>query len=305
MSRYIMIRGKKVYYKEKSETRSLSEKIVRAVATTVLLLWCIVLLYPLFFGLNGALKENGRAFMSNPVSLVFFTNPKWGNFIEVFDVIKHNDVSFFSMMLNSLFFAMVPTAVSIFFTALIGYCVSKYGHKYRILRHIYSAILIIQFIPLYGTLPATYKLFHDLGFLNSYKMIIPSFGISFPYFLYTYAFFKAVSWNYAEAAFIDGAGHWYTFFKVMFPQVFPSVLVIFILTFIGSWNDFQTCLLYYSDKLPTLSYGIYVFYNKSIYMANQPIYFAACILVCIPSIVLYLVFQEKLMSSMMIGGLKG
>lgn len=288
----------------KLNEKSRSEKIVFAIAAIFLNFWAISLLYPIFFGINGALKEHGNAFMTNPVSLMFFNNPHWDNFIKAFEVVEYNEVPFLSMTFNSLFFATVPNVIALFFTTAVGYIVCKYG-KYRIMRHIYTFILIIQFIPLYGTLPATYKLFSQLGFINSYKIVIASCGVSLGNFLYTYAFFKGVPWDYAESAFIDGAGHWRTFLQIMFPQILPSLSVIFVTSFIGTWNDFQTCMLYYSEKLPTLSFGIYAFEERAVYMANQPIHMAACFVASIPSIILFLFFQQQMMTKLTISGLKG
>ena len=297
----------KVFHRKKIarlNEKSRSEKIVFAIAAIFLNFWAISLLYPIFFGINGALKENGNAFMTNPVSLVFFNNPNWGNFIDAFKVVEYNEVSFLGMTFNSLFFATVPNVIALFLTTAVGYIVCKYG-KYRIMRHIYTFILIIQFIPLYGTLPATYKLFSQLGFINSYKIVIASCGISLGNFLYTYAFFKGVPWDYAESAFIDGAGHWRTFLQIMFPQILPSLSVIFVTMFISTWNDFQTCMLYYSEKLPTLSFGIYAFEERAVYMANQPIHMAACFVASIPSIILFLIFQQQMMTRLTISGIKG
>lgn len=288
----------------KLSEKTASEKVVFCIAAIFLNFWAFSLLYPIFFGINGALKENGNAFMTNPVSLVIFNNPTWKNFVDAFTVVEYNNVSFITMTFNSLFFATVPNLISLFFTTAVGYIICKYG-KYRILRHIYTFILIVQFIPLYGTLPATYKLFSQLGFINSYTIVIASCGVSLGYFLYTYAFFKGVPWDYAESAFIDGAGHWRTFLQIMFPQIVPSLSVIFITMFIGSWNDFQTCMLYYSEKIPTLSFGIYAFEERAVYMANQPIHMAACFVASIPSIILFLVFQQQMMTKLTISGLKG
>lgn len=288
----------------KVKQRSVSEIFVYLIATVFLNIWAISLLYPLFFGLNSALKESGNAFMLNPVSIVIFNKPAWSNFTLAFQTITYNEVTFIEMTLNSLFFSTIPNLVAVFFTTAVGYVVCKYD-KYKIMGFVYSFILIIQLIPLYGNLPATYKLFSQLGFINSPTIVIASFGVSFANFLYIYAFFKAVPWTYAESAFVDGAGHWRVFLQIMLPQVVPSVSVIFILSFISSWNDFQTCMLYYADAIPTLSYGIFAFYNKSIYMANQPVYMAACLLASIPSMVLFLIFQNQIMNRLMVSGIKG
>ena len=290
--------------KSKLNEKSISEKIVFAIAAIFLNFWAISLLFPLFFGINGALKEHGNAFMTNPVSIVIFNNPTWSNFAKAFEVVEYNEVSFLRMTLNSLMFATIPNVVAIFFTSAVGYIVCKYG-KYRIMRKIYSFILFIQFIPLYGTLPAQFKLFTQLGFINSYSIMLASFGVSMGNFLYTYAFFKGVPWEYAESAFIDGAGHWRTFLGIMLPQIIPSLAVLFVTSFIASWNDFQSNMLFSAEKLPTLSFGIYAFEQRAVYMANQPVHMAACFIASIPSIILFLFFQESLMTKLTISGLKG
>lgn len=284
--------------------RTFSEKIVRTVVSVFLLIWAVTTLYPLFFGVNAALKLDGRTFMDDPVSLVEFKDMAWGNFLLAFERISYNGITFFEMVFNSLFFAILPTLISLFFTSAVAYIVCKYS-KYKVMKWVYTLILVVQFIPLYGTLPATYKLYSTLRFINSRKIIITAFGLNMTYFLYVYSFFKGISWDYAESGFIDGAGHWRVFLQLMLPQILPSLSVLFVMSFIGSWNDFQQCLLFYPDKLPTLSYGIYVFYDKSVYAACQPIYMAACFLASIPSFVLFVCFQDMFMTSFTIGGLKG
>ena len=85
--------------KSKLNERSLSEKIVFAIAAIFLNFWAISLLFPLFFGFNGALKEHGNAFMSNPVSIVIFDNPAWSNFAKAFEVVEYKKSAVFSTSL--------------------------------------------------------------------------------------------------------------------------------------------------------------------------------------------------------------
>lgn len=282
--------------------KSYSQKIVFTVATVFLLFWAITILYPVIFGLNGALKENGRAFMANPVSLS--TELCFSNFLKAFEAITVNDASFVQMGLNSIVFSTIPSFITLIITTTVAYAVSKYD-KYRIMKYVYALILLVQIIPLYGTLPSIYKFYAKLGLLNSPLILIGSFGLTYSHFLYIYAFFKGVSWTYAEAARIDGAGHWKTYLSIMMPQLFPQLSLLFILNFIAKWNNFEECLIYYSEAMPTLSYGIYVFESKAQYMASQPIYFAGCILVSLPSVIIYVLMQDNLADSFYFGGLKG
>jgi ABC-type glycerol-3-phosphate transport system permease component len=278
-----------------------SQHIAYTGASAVLLLWCAALLVPLAFGLNASLKENGRAFMENPVSLP--APPYFSNYPTAFANIRVNERSFFSMILNSLLFSVPGIVASAFFTSAVSYACAKY--KFKAGKFVYVFILVYQLIPFYGGLPATYRLMSNLGFLNSPLFLIASLGVNLGHFLYFYAFFKGLQWEYAESAFVDGAGHWRTFLQIMLPMVFSSMFVLMLLSFIGAWNDFTACMIYYGDKFPTLAYGIYVFEQRSVYMANQPVYFSGAMLSCVPVAVLFFVFQDSLMDKLYLGGLKG
>ena len=125
------------------------------------------------------------------------------------------------------------------------------------------------------------------------------------YFLVFYATFKSLSWGYAESAFIDGASHWTVMTRIMLPLVKTSFLAIFILNFIVYWNDYQAPMLYL-PSYPTMAYGL--FYMK--FIATQgfgkiPMQLTGCIILSIPSLVLFIAFQGKLMGNLTVGGLKG
>jgi ABC-type glycerol-3-phosphate transport system permease component len=107
-----------------------------------------------------------------------------------------------------------------------------------------------------------------------------------------------------EAAKIDGAGHYSIFFQVMLPQAMPTMFAIFLLGFIGSWNDYMGPLLYLEDY-PTLATGLMVFEKDMIYNINMPVFYAGTVILVLPTIVLFAVFSDKMMTSVSIGGLKG
>ena len=113
-----------------------------------------------------------------------------------------------------------------------------------------------------------------------------------------------MSWNYAEAAFIDGASHYSVFFKIMQPMAMPSVTAIAIMSFVGLWNDYSAPLLF-MPNLPTLASGLVLYEKETQYMANQPIYFAGAIISIIPVVTIFIVFQNTIMQNVYAGGLKG
>lgn len=165
-------------------------------------------------------------------------------------------------------------------------------------------VLVVMMVPIMGNFTAQYKLYNKIGLVNSPLIILASAGGFGSTFLYVYSFFKTVSWNYAEAAFIDGAGHFKVFVKIMVPMVMPMLTAFFVMGFVGAWND-VTGPLVWLEELPTLSYGIYAYEQQTKYYANQPIYFAGVIISIIPVVILFIAFQKTIMNNVSIGGLKG
>jgi ABC-type glycerol-3-phosphate transport system permease component len=159
-------------------------------------------------------------------------------------------------------------------------------------------------LPIVGNLPATYKMYNDLNITNSPLLLVVNAGGLGGNFMILYATFQGVSNSYMEAAKIDGAGHYSIFFQVMLPQAMPTMFAIFLLGFIGSWNDYMGPLLYLEDY-PTLATGLMVFEKDMIYNINMPVFYAGTVILVLPTIVLFAIFSDKMMTSVSIGGLKG
>jgi ABC-type glycerol-3-phosphate transport system permease component len=123
-------------------------------------------------------------------------------------------------------------------------------------------------------------------------------------FLYFRAFFKNVSWTYAEAAALDGCGPFRLYFKVMLPQAKPIFGALFLTTWLASWNNYESALLYLPN-LPTLPVGIYQFHAVAKQAVRWDILFAACVLVSIPALVLFTVFNKVITTNVSVGGIKG
>lgn len=206
------------------------------------------------------------------------------------------------MLFNSIWYSTLSPALGIMVSACTGYVVCKYNFHGK--KLIYNLVLVVMMIPVMGSFTAQYKLYTKLNLVNSPLILIASASGFGSTFLYVYSFFKTVSWNYAEAAFIDGAGHFTVFYKIMLPMVMPMLLAFFVMGFVGAWNDVQGPLTWL-EELPTLSYGIYAYEQMAKYYANQPIYFSGVILSIIPVVILFILFQNAIMNNVSIGGLKG
>ena len=125
------------------------------------------------------------------------------------------------------------------------------------------------------------------------------------YFFVFYASFKNVPKSYSEAAQIDGAGHCSILFRIYYPIVFNAILTIVLLYFIQYWNDYQTPLIFL-PSMPTAAYGLFKFQSSTSGAASSiPIQLAACVFLALPIFVLFVIFKEKLIGNISIGGLKG
>lgn len=103
---------------------------------------------------------------------------------------------------------------------------------------------------------------------------------------------------------MDGCGHFGIFFRVMFPQAKPIFGALFLTHWLTSWNTYESPLLYLPN-LPTLPVGIYQFNTEMIYRARLDILFAACVLVSIPALILFIAFNKVITTNISLGGIKG
>lgn len=274
--------------------------IILWVVSGVFLIYSIGLVFPLLFALNSALKKSDADFIMNMSKLT--TNPAFRNFYRAFFELEVSGVTFLDMFGNSLWFAGGTMLFNVMSSMFLAYGVSKYRFKGR--DKIYAFVLIIMIFPVFGTLPARYKLYSELGFIDSPLLLLAYAGAFDGQFLILYAFFKNVDWSYAESAFLDGAGHWRVFISIMFPMALPAVAALSVSNFIASWNNYSDVLLYLPN-LPTLSTGLYVYRVKMQYQANRPLLYAGMLVSLIPVMTVYLVMKNTLMKMTFEGGIKG
>lgn len=279
--------------------RSASQRVVFVVVFVLFCIYSICLIYPYLFAFNAALKESGRIFTRDMVSI---SNPaKWSNFSEVFSEFIVSDSNYFVMTWNSIWYSFGGTMVKLITVTLSSYVVCKYHFKGR--EIIYNTLIFTMILPIAGSGPAMYKLLSDLNFIESPKMVLTFAGGLMDLMLFAY--FKSIPWEYAEAAFIDGAGHFKVFYKIMLPQALPAISVIFIMTVVTCWNDYSAPILYMNERYPTLASGLYSFHERIRYSGKHPVFFAGALFAIIPPLTIFIAFQNSIMDKVFLGGLKG
>ena len=280
--------------------RSRTEKIVLAFVFVLFMLYTVSLLVPFFWAFISSLKTNDEYFEK-----VFAWPKEWlfSNYIRAFSEFEVRGVTFMGMFGNSLWLTVMGTFISIMVTSMTAYTIAKYNFFAN--RFIYRLAIFIMVIPIVGNLPAQYKLVTDLGINNPVGILLMYTGGFGMNFIILHGAYRSISWNYAEAAFIDGGGHFLVFFRIMIPLALGPVVTLFVVAFVQNWNDYMTPLVYLAQK-PTMAYGVFQFqFLASSLGYTTPHVLAGFIISMIPILILFFIFQDKIMNNVTAGGLKG
>ncbi len=292
------------------QLRTRGTKVLFAIVFVIFILYSIALVYPFILLFVNALKGgleyvndlNGRSIMNLP------DIPLWENFVAALKSMSAidssgRDIFMLEMFRNSLMYAIGRSCAACVASVLTAYVIAKYEFKGRGL--LYGISVFTLTIPIVGNTGSMLKMLTETGLYNTpLYIIIASFGGFGFNFIVLNGFFKNISWSYAEAAMIDGAGHFSVFFRVMLPQALPTIITLIVVDFIAAWNDYTSVLLYLPD-FPTLASGLYRIELNITRGGNYPIYFAGILLSLIPVLVLFACCSNVIMKNLSVGGLKG
>lgn len=272
--------------------------------------YCLSMVYVLFFGLINSLKSSTDYQWLNPFGFPHSEAGGWQfkNYINVLSEFKvssmsmgGNEIGLWQMFLNSMLYAVCMALFNMATQIMVAYATAKYDFKLKPV--LYGVAVIVMLLPIIGSLASEVQMANTFKFTNNLLGIcLMKCKYAGLYFLVFYATFRSVSWTYAEAAQIDGAGHFKIFIQIMLPLIKSTAFAVFILLFIEYWNDYYTPMIFL-PKAPTMSYGLFVFQTDN--GASVPIQLAACLLTCLPILVLFVVFKDKIMGNVTMGGIKG
>lgn len=281
------------------QRKSKTEAALHLFVSLVFALVCASYVYMLVWAVIAGAKTHTEIVL-NPFSLPEVWH--WEHYLEVFTLLEVGGNNFLSMLGNSIYFSVITVFVTQITTLAFAYCCTKY--KFPGSELPYTIILIMLTLPLYGTGGACYRLYSELGLINSYAQIICAAEGFSMLFLYYRAYYQSVSWSYAEAAMIDGADDFKIFTRVMLPLGKPIFGALFLQSWLTNWNAYETAMIY-RPKLATLPLGIYQFNTEMLYRARLDILFAACVIICIPALILFAAFNKILTTNVSVGGIKG
>jgi multiple sugar transport system permease protein len=257
---------------------------------TLLASIAVVYLFPFLIQVATSFKTDPDA-AQNALSLV--PNPfTYAAYERLFTI---SDYPRWTM--NSVFVTLCVTAGRVLFNSLAGYALARLSFRGRGL--LFAGVVGVMAVPTVVLLIPKFLVVNQLGIYNSYAgMILPLLADAAGIFIMK-NFFESIPRSVEEAARMDGAGPFRTYWSVVLPMARPALMTLVILSFQGSWNELAHFVVSRSDPdLNTLTTGVATLAAGSLGQATEyPLKLAAALLMTIPVAVLFFVFQKRIMST--------
>jgi multiple sugar transport system permease protein len=259
--------------------------VSRFVGYAVLIFFALVFLYPFVIQIANSLKTEANA-TANPLSPV--PDP------VTYDALSRlfEGTGFPTWLGNSLLVTIVVTAGRVLLDSMAGYALARLRFGGR--RAIFAAVVAIMAVPGVVLLIPKFLVLNQLGLYDSYTaLILPLLADAAGVFIMK-QFFESVPVSVEEAARIDGAGTFRTFWSVVLPTARPALITLTILSFQSSWNEFpHTLVAVQSPGLFTLPRGLADLVSGSLGAGNQyPLKLGAALLATIPMAIIFVIFQR-------------
>jgi len=262
----------------------------------VLILFVIMVIYPIFFVLLTSLKTTSE-FYKNIWLLP--KNPAWGNYAYAWNIAKIGDYFFTSVIIVS-----ITVAATLILSAFAGYGLARLNVPAA--DTIVIVIFLLSMLPSESILMPSYLLISKLGFTGRYSsIIIPYISWGLPLSIYIYRnFFMTVPNEILEAARIDGCRETGIFLRIILPVVRPATVTNAIFIFLGWWGEMLWASVELSaSQLKTLPLGITAFMQSS--GTDWGPLCAASAIILVPVIVFFLFTQKYLVAGLTGGAVKG
>lgn len=268
----------------------------RAITLNVaLIVGLVVSIGPLVWMILSSVKPEGEIRQFPPTLLPEQVTTE--NYTQLFD-----SLNFPRFFLNSVVVALAVTVGSVLFSAMVGYALAKIDFPGR--RALFVVILGTLMVPGMVTFVPLFVLVANLDLINTYAaLILPFLAAPFGVFLMR-QFMLDIPDELLDAARVDGASEFRTFFRIVLPQTRPALATLGILTFLGSWNNFlwplvavqsadmytlPVALALYSTGQNTVQYGLLV---------------AGATVIVLPILVVFLFLQRHIVQGISTTGLK-
>ncbi len=256
----------------------------------VLIVWSLLVVVPLLWVIMSSFKTSSEIFAS-PFALP--ARPRFDNYANAWTT-----AGIGSFFLNSVVVVFGALVITMLFGSMSAYVLARFSFPGN--RVIYYLMLAGLTFPIFLAIVPLFFVLRGVGLLNTLPGLILTYAaFAFPFTVFfLYSFFRSLSSSIAEAAALDGAGEWRTFFSVMLPMARPGLATVAILNFVGLWNQFLLPVaLNTNPDHYVLTQGMASFASQAGYSVDFGALFAAVVITVVPVLVVYLIFQRQLQGS--------
>ncbi|MDD7371399.1 MAG: carbohydrate ABC transporter permease [Firmicutes bacterium] len=270
--------------------------IAWVIAFALAIFWLIVSFMPFVFMVLNSFKEKFEMLTKGVFQLP--DKLQWSNYVEVLTG------GFGNYFKNSVIVLAVSLILLLFIAACASYPLARF--KFKLADPIYALIVACMSIPVHITLIPVFKMSKATGLYDSiWALIGPyiAFAVPISVFILT-SFMKEIPREIEESAEIDGCGKIQMFFSMILPLAKPGLATLAIYNGVNMWNEFSFAYtLTQSAQNRTLPLAIWEFQGQ--YSMNTPMIMAVLTLTLLPMIIMFIIFQDKLVKGMTAGAVKG
>ncbi|HNZ01262.1 MAG TPA: carbohydrate ABC transporter permease [Anaerolineaceae bacterium] len=264
----------------------------------------IIMLLPIIFIFSHAFKPLDELFAYPP--RFFVINPTFKNFTDLFSKMSGSGIPVSRYLFNSIVITIVTVAASIVVSSTAAYALSK--KKFKLKKVLFSINTVaLMFVPIAVTIPR-FLIIERLNLMDTFLVhVLP--GLAMPVGLFLIKqFIDGIPDDVVEAARIDGASDWRIYYAIILPMIKPAIATIAILTFQATWNNAEISTMYINDE----SLKTFAFYLTTLTstasganaVAGQGISAAASLITFLPNLIIFILLQSQVMSTMSHSGLK-
>lgn len=269
------------------------------ILTILLIIGTVTVFFPLYMAVIIAFKNPNE--MTNDVAGALSLPKSWSfsNFAEAMQV-----TDFWHSLGNSLLITLVTIVLAILIHSIAGYVIGRGMRKIKGFKFIYFYIVSGMFVPFSILMMPLVKQTAQMGIGNRFDVIVLYLVFYMPMNVLLYSgYLKNIPEAMEEAANIDGASTWTTYWRVIFPMMKPMHATVAILTALGTWNDVMTPLVIMSgtgqNTLPLAQLNF-----QSQFGTNYNLAFASYILALIPILIFYVICQKQILNGVANGAVK-
>ncbi len=269
------------------------------VAMVLLILGLSTIIFPLYLTIVIAFKQPSE--MTNSISGILSLPKSWSlsNFREAMEV-----TDFWRSLKNSLLITLVAVGLSIIIHSLMGYALGRNKAKNKFYSFVYLFIVSGMFVPFAILMMPLAKQTAELGLANWFGVIILYVVFYMPMNVLLYSgYLVNIPMALEEAAKVDGASTWRTYWKIIFPIMRPMHATVAVLTALSVWNDVMTPLVIMAgsgqNTLPLAQLNF-----QSQFGTNYNLAFASYLLALIPILIFYIICQKQILNGVVNGAVK-